>query len=451
MRIYHFILIVSASIWTHCTAALHFVIIMLALLLRGIPVLSEGRLGTRSVGVEYLNYWMTVLRLFVRGLCLLGSYELKEDKWPIFLRLFLFNSLLILLIRYVDDYFIFFLLFELSILPVYYIVLGWGGFSRVEAAYGILLFTLTTGGPFIFIFRILKINSIELWGTVELEGQILVEPFIGGYTYGDDLSRETTWRFIIFGFLSKLPIFGFHQWLPLAHSSAPLPGSILLAGILIKLGILGLIRFAPVIGSDFDIFFLSAAIAIAGYWTIAGVCLVTGDIKYIVACSSVIHIRLVATICIQFENCSAQIILFTAWTHGVRSVTMFYVNNLFFKKSLTKQTLFSRKFIYSNPVLVLYSFLAVISSLGVPPYGSIVSEILALSFTLLWWADAICYLIVGILVAGCFHLLYFIISRRGRKTFSRLASNLTLLEHIICIGLVIGNFTVNILAEILSG
>ena len=91
-----------------------------------------------------------------------------------------------------DDYFIFFLLFELSILPVYYIVLGWGGFSRVEAAYGILLFTLTTGGPFIFIFRILKINSIELWGTVELEGQILVEPFIGGYTYGDDLSRETT-------------------------------------------------------------------------------------------------------------------------------------------------------------------------------------------------------------------------------------------------------------------
>jgi len=170
--------------------------------------------------------------------------------------------------------------------------------------------------------------------------------------------------------------------LPIAHARAPLSGSILLAGILIKLGIVGLIRFAPVINSRDDIRIIVGALSVTGYLTVAGACVVTRDIKVIVAYSSVVHIAVVIIMIVSSTFCAPWVCIFIAWTHGVRRTSIFIIAELVTKQSHTKHIAFRAGVLKSNPVLRFYRFILVISRCRLPPIGSLILEVFTFSFSI---------------------------------------------------------------------
>ena len=158
--LYHIIIIFSAKIHTPAISALHFFIMVLLLIRVEVPgLIKDGLLGAAIRTVEATSFWFTLLRLITRIFCVLSGYRGKDDQWSTLLRLFLFNSLIVFLITYTEDYILFFVYFEISMLPVYWIIIHWGTARVLEVVYSVLLIILITRGPYILIIFYIKTDT----------------------------------------------------------------------------------------------------------------------------------------------------------------------------------------------------------------------------------------------------------------------------------------------------
>jgi NADH-quinone oxidoreductase subunit M len=284
------------------------------------------------------------------------------------------------------DLLVFFVFFELTLVPMYFIIAGWGYENRVYASLKFFLYTLF-GSAFMLV------GLLALVFLSAGEGQNLTFDLV---TLADrqGLAVETArWIFLAFaiGFAVKVPLFPVHTWLPDAHTEAPTAGSVILAGVLLKLGTYGLVRFGLYLFPEASVHLapILLTLAVIGITYGALVATVQRDLKRLIAYSSVAHLGFIVlgTFAFTAQGLSGSVLQMV--NHGLSTGALFFLVGMISERRHTRQISELRGLAKSMPVLGAVFLVVMLSSVGLPGLNGFIGEFLILigSFvTKRWWA-----------------------------------------------------------------
>nr|YP_009469686.1 NADH dehydrogenase subunit 4 [Atergatis floridus]AVE15417.1 NADH dehydrogenase subunit 4 [Atergatis floridus] len=328
------------------------------------------------LGMDYISYIMVYLSFWIMSLVILSSQKIKNLKN--FHSSFIIVSLLLLLSLVVTfssmDYLLFYISFEMSLIPTLILILGWGYQpERIQAGVYMLFYTLAFSLPLLgsLLFLFYKSGSLTI---------VLMEP----ESY---LSYENMiWYFCsVWAFLVKLPMYMFHLWLPKAHVEAPVAGSMILAGVLLKLGGYGLIRILVIfqlISGSYCWLWMSVGLIGGAY--ISFVCLRQVDMKSLIAYSSVAHMSLVlcGLMNLSMWGLSGGVIVMVG--HGLCSSGLFCLANIVYERVSSRSLVVGKGLLSFMPSMGLWWFLLSVSNMASPPSLNLLGEISLIISVLSW-------------------------------------------------------------------
>lgn len=295
----------------------------------------------------------------------------------------------------------FYLNFEITLFPIFIIILGWGYQpERFSAGLALLIYTITGSLP-LFVY-------ISTWNFF---GGIFFWELLDCYFYR---CLNISFYLVIFAFLIKLPIFIFHIWLPKAHVEAPVYGSIFLAGTLLKLGGIGLIRFLVFLNTNFSHKFL--IISLISFIYVGIVCLFRGDIKILIAYSSVAHMALSLIIFFLITEISIWSGAIILLTHGFSSSLIFLIAYILYTRSLTRRLIINQNSLIWSSLFSLAWFIRCVGMIGGPPASTLIREVLGILSLMIIWKEALLFLLIGAFLGGGYSLILF---SRTYHNFSR--------------------------------
>lgn len=285
--------------------------------------------------------------------------------------------------------------FEFRILPIFFLIIGYGyQTERVRARLALIFYTITASIPLlIIILNFIIYNNLY-------------------FIYQFNIKLNFNFYNILFllrlflAFLVKLPIFLGHLWLPKAHVEAPVVGSIILAAILLKLGGYGVIRFSPLITTNSSLNLL-ITISLTGSALIGFICLNQLDLKVIIAYSSVAHIGLVIRRLLYMSNLRliGGIILIIA--HGITSSSIFFGGNLLYIRRHSRRILLNKGILSSSPLISFFWLFTIISRIAAPPFFNLISEILCITSIVIFRKYNIRWIIYSVFLAGAYSIVLY--------------------------------------------
>nr|BAX03886.1 NADH dehydrogenase subunit 4 [Callanthias japonicus]BBU25861.1 NADH dehydrogenase subunit 4 [Callanthias japonicus] len=301
---------------------------------------------------------------------------------------------------------LFYIMFEATLIPTLILITRWGNQKeRLNAGNYFLFYTLAASLPLLIALLLNK----QATGTGSLLALCYSEPTSLMY-----LKDKLWWTACIFAFLVKLPLYGFHLWLPKAHVEAPIAGSMILAAVLLKLGGYGMLRMTSMFGTSTTTLYYP--FLILGLWGVimtGSVCLRQPDLKAIIAYSSVSHMGLViAGILIQTSwGLSGAMVLMIA--HGLTSSAYFCLANSNYERTHTRTLLLARGLQMILPLMTAWWFISTLANLALPPLPNLMGELLIISalFDWSWWTLALTG--TGTLITAAYSLYMFIMTQRG--------------------------------------
>lgn len=333
-----------------------------------------------SFGLDYYSIWLIMLSIWIIGLIIICLDKLSGIKIFIFI-----NLMLILVVFFVSmDLILFYLIFEISLIPTFFLIIYWGSNpERLMAAYYLLMYTLFFSFPLlIYVFKIYFFGI-----TLKFHLMILLINVFRVGLYG--------YLIVFIAFYIKIPIYLFHVWLPKAHVEAPVYGSMILAGVLLKMGGYGLVRFLEMLSYvRIKYNYLIFRVAIIGSIFTSLVRIVQIDIKRLVAYSSVVHINIILCSLITLNKLgflSGYIIMIS---HGLCSSGLFYIVNLYYKCSGSRLIILNKGIISRLPILSMWWFIFCVINFSFPFSLSFVSEIFMLITLINWDLMLVVYLIM---------------------------------------------------------
>jgi NADH-quinone oxidoreductase subunit M len=348
-----------------------------------------GELGVRySLGVDGISLFMVALTALLFPIGLIASADLENSKAFTFWMLMLEAALLGVFLSL--DLVLFFVAFEFVLVPMYFLIAGWGHADRVYAATKFFLYTMA-GSAFLFV-GLLSVAFLYHHAGHPLTFDI---PTLTAWTsvkghISTGVSRGLFLAFCV-AFAVKVPLFPFHTWLPDAHTEAPTAGSVVLAGLLLKIGAYGFLRFAipmfPQAAVDLaPILLVSAVIGIV-YGAI--VATMQPDLKRLVAYSSIAHLGFVVLGIFTLTTQGLQGGLFTMISHGLTTSVLFLLIGMLSDRRHTRQISELGGLWKVIPVLSGFFVIAAFASIGLPGFSGFVGEFLALIGTFIthrWYA-----------------------------------------------------------------
>ena len=329
------------------------------------------------IGVDGLSLLLVMLTTFLGPLVMLGSWSAIQDRVKGFCVAVLLLQTAMLGTFMALDIFLFYIFWELMLLPLYFIIGIWGGKRRIYAA--IKLFVFTMVGSLLMLVAVLWMAiSFDTFNILELY-EATSNPEAHGIV---DWGREQLWLFAFFAlaFAIKVPMFPFHTWLPDAHVEAPTAGSVILAGVLLKMGTYGFVRYAMPLFPEATLEFtpVICTLAVIGIVYGALVAMVQPDVKKLVAYSSVSHLGYVILGLFALNAQGVQGGILQMVNHGLSTGALFLLVGMIYERRHTRMI---KDFGGIAKVMPVYSFffmLATFSSVGLPGLNGFVGEMLIL-------------------------------------------------------------------------
>ncbi len=355
------------------------------------------------VGIDGISLFMVLLTTLTMPLCVLGSwnYITQREKGFYSLLLVLLSGILGVFVSL--DLFLFYVFWELMLIPMYFLIGIWGGSNRLYASIKFFIYTMV--GSLLMLVAIL----VTVWSIGAVTG---VLSFGYDHILGNAaaVGARAPWLFAAFAlaFAIKVPIFPFHTWLPDAHVEAPTAGSVILAGVLLKMGTYGFLRFAipffPEVAFSPAVTTLAVVLAVVGIIYGALVAMVQPDIKKLVAYSSVSHLGFVMLGIWAATLQSVQGALMVMINHGLSTGALFFLIGMLYERRHTRDIAAFGGIARVVPVFSLIFTLVALSSIGLPGLNGFIGEFLVLlgSFGRFPWATGIAT--TGVIFAAAYLL-----------------------------------------------
>lgn len=356
-------------------------------------------------GLNYHSFWLILLRVWIIGLIF---KRLDDNDW---FKIIIFINILLILIRFFMglDIIIFYLIFEVRLIPTFFLIVYWGvNFERVSAAYYLIIYILLISFP--LLLYILKLFRFTL--TFRF---ILILKYAENYRIG-------FWGFLMFyiSFFIKFPIYFVHVWLPKAHVEAPVYGSIVLAGVLLKIGGYGLIRFREIFFKVVVQYgYLILRVRIIGSLITRIVTLIQLDIKSLVAYSSVVHINLILGGIIILNKLGLLGGYVIIISHGLCSSGIFYIVNIFYRRTGRRLLIINKGIVNKISVVCIWWFLFCVMNFSYPFSLNFISEIMILIVLLNWEIYLLLVLIITCFYRRIYSLYLFSFVYHGYRILSR--------------------------------
>nr|AAF03713.1 NADH dehydrogenase subunit 4 [Drosophila albomicans]AAF03727.1 NADH dehydrogenase subunit 4 [Drosophila neonasuta]AAF03735.1 NADH dehydrogenase subunit 4 [Drosophila nasuta]AAF03743.1 NADH dehydrogenase subunit 4 [Drosophila nasuta I]AAF03745.1 NADH dehydrogenase subunit 4 [Drosophila nasuta J] len=331
------------------------------------------------LGCDMLSYGLILLSLWICALMLTASESV--NKYNNYKNLFLLNVVLLLLLLVLTfssmSLFMFYLFFESSLIPTLFLILGWGYQpERLQAGIYLLFYTLLVSLPMLIgIFYLMhKMGTMNFY---------LMNNFMFNY--------DLLYFCMMCAFLVKMPMFLVHLWLPKAHVEAPVSGSMILAGIMLKLGGYGMLRVISILQLlNMKYSFIWISISLVGGVLVSFVCLRQTDLKALIAYSSVAHmgIALAGLLTMSYWGLCGSYSLMIA--HGLCSSGLFCLANVSYERLGSRSLLINKGLLNFMPAMALWWFLLSSANMAAPPTLNLLGEISLLNSIVSWsWVSMI--------------------------------------------------------------
>lgn len=338
-------------------------------------VLWIGSIGARyHLGVDGISLWLVLLSTLLMPIAILSSWtaiQKRQLSYYVFL-LLLAGALVGVFVSL--DLLLFYLFFEASLVPMFFLIGIWGGERRIYAA--VKFFIYTAVGSLLMLVGIIALYYI--YGTFDY--MTILDAMRNGLTTLPP--RTEFWLFLAFAFAFciKVPLFPLHTWLPDAHTEAPTAGSVILAGVLLKMGTYGLLRFNLGLFPDMSRKFAPVMITLAIIGIIYGalVAMVQPDVKRLVAYSSVSHMGFVVLGLFSFTELGMQGSLYQMLNHGVSTGALFLFVGFIYERRHTRAIAEFGGLAKPMPWFSTLFVIASLSSVGLPFLNGFVGEFLIL-------------------------------------------------------------------------
>jgi len=339
-----------------------------------VPWISAGPFKMNyNVGIDGISLWLVMLTTFIMPIAVLSTWNAVHEKVKGYMACLLLLQVGMLGAFISLDLFLFYIFWEVMLIPMYFIIGIWGGKNRIYAAVKFFIYTMVGS-----LLMLVAIIALYFKGLSAGATDFSLLNF-----FGMNLDPVTqTWMFLAFAlaFAIKVPMFPLHTWLPDAHTEAPTAGSVILAAVLLKMGTYGYVRFAMPLFPDAVAKFtpLIATLSVIGIIYASLVAMVQEDVKKLVAYSSVAHLGIVMLGVFSLNQMGLQGGMLQMLNHGVSTGALFLIVGFIYERRHTRLITDFGGLAKQMPIFATIFMIVTFSSIGLPGTNGFVGEILVL-------------------------------------------------------------------------
>ncbi len=386
-----------------------------------------GGLFSWHLGIDGISLMLIMLSVFLMPLCVLASFGSVKTRIPEYMAAFLVMESLMIGVFASLDLFLFYIFFEAGLIPMYLIIGIWGGKRRIYASYKFFLYTLL--GSVLMLLAMLWMAADA--GTTDI-------PVLMAHDFP---ARAQPWLWAAFfaSFAVKMPMWPFHTWLPDAHVEAPTAGSMILAGVLLKMGGYGFIRFSmPMFPeASVDHMWIVFALSMIAVVYTSLVALVQEDMKKLIAYSSVAHMAFVTGGLFAFNTQGVEGAMVVMLSHGVVSAALFYCVGVIYERLHTRDIARYGGLTENMPRYAVFFLLFTMASVALPGTSGFVGEFLSLTgiFQTSTWVAFV--MASGVILGAAYMLWLFARVAYGKLVHADVAAmpDLTAREYMVMVPL----------------
>ncbi len=350
-----------------------------------------------AVGIDGISLLLVLLTTLLGPIAILSSWESIQDRSKEFYAFMLLLQTGMLGVFIAQDFFMFYVFWEVMLVPMYFLIGIWGGPRKLYAAIKFFLYTLV--GSVLLLLGILALYfEYPRVATPEILAQFGERTFdiLAFHAIAPYLAYDLQWWvFLAFfvGFAIKVPMFPFHTWLPDAHVQAPTAGSVILAGVLLKMGTYGFVRFSLPILPEATVAFVPMMIALSIIAIVYGalVAMMQKDMKSLVAYSSVSHMGFIMLGMFALNPNGLNGSILQQINHGISTGALFLIVGIIYERRHTREIAEFGGLSSIMPVYATVFLIMTMSSIGLPLLNGFIGEFVILQGALqvnLWWAVA---------------------------------------------------------------
>ncbi|MYB51585.1 MAG: NADH-quinone oxidoreductase subunit M [Acidobacteriia bacterium] len=395
-----------------------------------------------AVGVDGISLVLVMLTTLLGPLCVLASWTSIESKVKAYMILILLVEGAMIVVFTALDLFLFFMLWEVTMVPMYFMIILWGGPGRIQAGIKFVLYSLT--GSLLLLVAILGLY-LQTGRSFDIQAMV-------GHAIPEDV-QIWIFAFLFLGFAIKLPMVPFHSWLPDAHSEAPTAGSVILAGVLLKMGGYGFLRIClpilPEAAAEFAPYILWLSIV----GIIYGGCLALAqsDLKKLVAYSSISHMGFVTLGIFAFNEQGIEGAVIQMFAHGMSTGALFLAIGFLYDRTHTRMIADYGGLQKPMPRFVVLLSIFAMASFGLPGMGNFTGEFLVLLGTSFGGMLKVLLAMSGIVLAAAYMLwmLQRVVLGQPRTSLESLP-DLNAREIATLVPLVVGVFVVGLIPATLT-
>lgn len=324
-----------------------------------------------QLGLDGISIWFVMLTTFLTPICILASWESVTTRVREYMIAFLLLETFVLGVFCALDMLLFYIFFEGMLIPMFLIIGIWGGDNRIYAAFKFFLYTLA--GSVLLLLALLYIYFETGTTSIPLLIEVLPELALNVQLY--------LWLAMFASFAVKVPMWPVHTWLPDAHVQAPTAGSVILAGILLKMGGYGFLRFSLPMLPEASHYFapLMYALSIVAVIYTSLVALMQEDMKKLIAYSSIAHMGFVTIGLFTFNQQGVEGAIFQMISHGLVSGALFLCVGVVYDRMHTREIARYGGLVNRMPLYAATFLLFTMASIGLPATSGFVGEVLVLA------------------------------------------------------------------------